>query len=53
MQVRREVFLWEGAVQQGDGPNESRRREPLGGSGGMVPREILKIRLSETAFRAF
>ena len=30
-----------------------RRRSLLGGSGGMPPREILKIKLSETAFRAF
>ena len=27
-------FLREGAIQRGDGPNESGRREPLGGSGG-------------------
>ena len=40
-------------IQQGDGPNERRSREPLGGFGGMLPGKILKIRLSETAFRAF
>ena len=30
-----------------------RRRELVGGSEGMLPMEILKIRLSETAIRAF
>ena len=51
--VGRFLFLRKGAIQRGDGPNERRRREPQGGSGGMFLREILKIRLSETAFRAF
>ena len=52
-QARRQDFLREGAIQRGDGPNACWRREPLGGSGGMLPKEILKIRLSETVFRAF
>ena len=33
--------------------NERRRRSLLGGPGACPPREILKIKLSETAFRAF
>ena len=32
---------------------ERRRRELLGGSGGMLPREILKSQVSEMAFPAF
>ena len=43
-QARRQVFL------PGGGGGWC---EPLGESGGMFPREILKIRLSENALRAF
>ena len=42
-----QVFLRDGAIQRGDGPNERRRMEPWGSPG-----EILKIMLCETAFRA-
>ena len=46
-------FLWECAIQRGDGPNGRRRQDTLGEFGGMFLRQILEIRLSETAFRAF
>ena len=46
-------FHREGAIQRGDGPNERGRREPLVGCEGMLPWEILKIRLSETEFSTF
>lgn len=45
---RRFFFMWEGVIQRGDGLNECRR-----GSRGIHPWEMLKIRLSETTFRAF
>ncbi len=32
---------------------ERHRRDNVGGSRGILPQEILKNRLSETAFRAF
>ena len=41
----------EGVIQQGDGPNDHQRLKPQGGSGGMLPPKILKIRVSKTAFR--
>ena len=46
LQARRQDFLRAGAIQRGDGPKERRRRERLRGYGGMLPWEILKIRLS-------
>ena len=35
------------------GARERRRREPLGGSGGMLPQKILKARGLEMLFPAF
>ena len=40
-------------MQRGHGPNERRKGEPLLRSGGMLPREILKTRLSENVCFAF
>ena len=37
----------------GGGARERRRREPLGGSGGMLPQKILKARGLEMLFPAF
>ena len=42
MQALRLVFSREGAIQQGDGPNEHRRREFLGSSGNTLPRKFRK-----------
>ena len=53
MQARAHSVLREGAIQREEEPNERRRREPQGGSGGTLHREIWKMKLSETAFRAF
>ena len=37
----------------GGANHERRRRELLGGSGGMLPRKILKCKVFEIAFSAF
>ena len=37
----------------GGGAREGRRREPLGGSGGMLPQKMLKSRGLEMLFPAF
>ena len=39
--------------KSGGGARERRRREPLGGSGGILPQKILKSRGLEMLFRAF
>ena len=58
LQARSQDFLLGGAFQKkvdlcwGGGTKERLRRSLLGGPGA-CPREILKIKLSETAFRAF
>ena len=47
-------FRWRTCTVRAAGANvECRRHELLGGSGGMRPREICKIRLSEMQFPAF
>ena len=51
--VGRFSVLREGAIQRGDGPNARQKRKPVVKRGGMLPREILKTRLSENAFCAF
>lgn len=48
-----QLCLREGAVQQGDEPNERRKRDFLGGFGGMLPLEFSRITLSKTAFYVF
>lgn len=47
------LCLREGAIQQGDEPNERRKRDFLGGFGGMLPQEFSRITLSKTAFHVF
>ena len=49
--VARIFYGWVRSVDYTD--QRAPRRSLLGGSGGMPPREILKIKLSETAFRTF
>ena len=46
-------FLREGAMQRRDGSNERRRRELPWGSGGMLPRDILKITFLRLHFGRF
>ena len=51
LSVSFEVVGWGKDV--GGWKNEHPRREPLGGSGGMLPQESLKSRCSEMPFSAF
>ena len=50
---RWQVSLRESAIQRGSRPNKRRRREPVAGCGGMLPREILKLICLRSHFMCF